>query len=987
MNIPTYLKTYLFVLCILPSLLKGQQSMNMTLSGVWDGNTIQHSGNYYNDIWGYTDELGNEYAIVGSPTKVHFIDVTNPTTPTEIHNHTGGNTSLWRDFKSYKKHVYAVADEGSEGMLIFDMSGLPASPPTLVNQVTGFGRAHNIFIDVPNGLLYVAGSNFAGGGVMVYDLNTDPANPTLVFSNSLSGGYVHDIYVKDNIAYASHGFSGLYMYDFSNPSSPFLIDSRFTGGYNHSSWITDDDQYVVYAEEVPDGRPLGILDISDIPNNGIELVRTFKFPLLAPQETNVTPHNPFIAGDYCIVSYYEDGVQIFDISDKNNPVQVAWYDTEPNNTTYGGTNNNWGVYPYFPSGNIIATDTDFGLFVLSTSLNIPTTCNDGIQNGTELGVDCGGFCKSCPQAPVASFTANTTSNCTGVISFTDQSSGALASWLWDFGDGKTSTQQNPTHTYTNAGTFSVSLTVTNSAGANTDSKANYITITTPPTPTVTDGSFCAPGATTLFATVPSGVINWFDNNGNYLATGTDYTTPILNNTTTYYAQAASTTTQYVGPSNSNIGGGEFHNTSAKYLIFNVSEALTLQSVWVNSNQPGNRTIELRDGNDSLINSQTMNIPNGMSRISLNYNLSPGDYQLGGDNMNLFRNNAGVNFPYTISNLIEITTSTKGPNHYYYFYDWEIQTTDCTGPQVPVQAAVAALPISNFTYSITGNTVSFFDVSLNTASVLWDFGDGNTSTQANPTHTYSAPGTYTVNLTAFNSCGISQLRTKTISVPQIKVSLTVYLEGAYDPGFTLMTTGLQQLSLMPTTGQPYGVAPWNYPGTEGAGWQPSDYPMGSVDWVLVSLRTTEDAATTVGKAAGVLLQNGMVSVDIQPISGTVSTNYYVVVEHRNHLPVMSAQPVAVVNNEVSFNFTSADSYISGAGFGQKNDGIWMMYAGNGSQPNTVGHEITGSDIIEWQLSNGNFNVYGASDFNLNGDINANDKTLWSANNGIYSTVPK
>ncbi len=979
--------SFLFLLLAINTQSTAQQSLNMSLLGSWDENTIEVSGLFYNDIWGYVDDQGNEYAILGSPAKVHFIDVTTPASPSQIYEHTGGSTSLWRDFKTYKKFAYAVADQGNEGMLIFDLSGLPASPPVLINTITQFTQAHNIFIDVPNGMLYVAGSNFSGNGVMVYDLKSDPANPTLVFANSLSGGYVHDIYVRDNIAYTSHGFNGFYMYDFTTPSAPQFIDSRFTGGYNHSSWLTDDGQYGIYAEEVPSGRPLGIINLSDVPNNGIGLVRTFKFPLLAPQETNATPHNPFIAGDYCIVSYYEDGVQIFDISDKSNPVTAAYYDTNPNNTTYNGTTNNWGVYPYFPSGTIIACDTKFGMSVLSTTLPIPTTCADGIKNGSELGVDCGGFCKPCPDPPVSSFSASQTVSCVGTISFTDLSSGSASSWLWDFGDGTTSTLRFPSHTYTNPGTYTVSLTVTNSSGADTNTKANYITINLP---TALGADFCPPGTATLTATFPPGQLNWYDNTGNYLTTATSYTTPILNNTTTYYAEGVQIDTQYVGPPNSNFSGGEFHNTSAKYLIFRVFEDLTLVSAWVNSNQAGTRTIELRDGNGALINSFPVNIPDGISRIALNLDLTPGDYQIGGDNMNLFRNNANVNYPYALSNLVEITASTNGPNHYYYFYDWELHQTSCISTQIPVTANALPTPVSTFSATTLGNTATFSSTSQNATAWLWDFGDGNTSILENPVHTYANIGSYTVSLQASNACGM-QSSNQTIvltTIPQLTVNLTAVLEGTYDQGTSLMTTQLWQLELFPSTGQPYGIAPWNYLGTEGVGWQSTDYPADAVDWVLVSLRSAEDAQTTVGRAAGLLLSDGTVSVDIQLLSGNVLGAYYVVLEHRNHLPVMSPTLLPVSNNEITYDFTVANSYSSSTSFGQKNNGfLWMLYGGNADQLNTLGHEITGSDIIPWQQDNGNFNIYSESDFNLDGDINANDKILWSYNNGIFSILPR
>jgi choice-of-anchor B domain-containing protein len=348
-------------------MLSAQISQNMALWSQWDDDMLPSSGGLtYNDIWGYADAIGNEYAILGSLKMVHFINVSNPANPVEVVTLTPGSSSIWRDFKTYGTYAYGVADQGSEGLLVMDLSNLPASV-TLTNQLTSeFTRAHNIFIDVSNGRLYVAGSNTRNQGLWVYDIATDPANPTVLGSPVLfnfagpSNSYVHDLYVEDNIAYCSHGFSGIYSYNFLNPATPYALQGIPTGGYNHSSWMIPGGQYLVYAQEVPKGMPLVIIDLLD----DMGPVASFKEPLLAPDHMDNTPHNPFVKGNLIYTSYYEDGVQVFNISNINNPVRVAYYDTEPDNTTYSGTNNNWGIYPYLPSGNIIASDTEHGLFIL-----------------------------------------------------------------------------------------------------------------------------------------------------------------------------------------------------------------------------------------------------------------------------------------------------------------------------------------------------------------------------------------------------------------------------------------------------------------------------------------------------------------------------------------------------------------------------------------------------------------------------------------------
>lgn len=82
-------------------------------------------------------------------------------------------------------------------------------------------------------------------------------------------------------------------------------------------------------------------------------------------------------------------------------------------------------------------------------------------------------------APVADFTAETTDAFRGVpVQFTNTTQGQDSTWLWDFGDGTTSTAKNPEKTYTVNGTYTVKLTATNSAGSTTETKADYITVTT-----------------------------------------------------------------------------------------------------------------------------------------------------------------------------------------------------------------------------------------------------------------------------------------------------------------------------------------------------------------------------------------------------------------------------------------------------------------------------------------------------------------------------
>ena len=337
------------------------EAENVKKLGQWDNDDLPTNAvGTFNDIWGYAAD-GREYAIMGSAAYIHFFDVTNPSNITLIDEFLPGDTTVWRDFKVFQNYCYAVSDKTEEGLLIYDLSDLPNSV-NLVNTVkTEFVQSHNIYIDIPNGRLYTAG---AGHGSLVYDLNNDPSKPEFLGVAHMNNNYVHDIYVRDNIAYASSGNPGFFIWDLTDPVDEKLLASTETNGYNHSSWVSEDGRFAVFAEEVPTGLPMGIMDLTSMKSGDIQVESYYKFPLLAPAETGATAHNPYIRGDYAFTSYYQDGLVIFDVSDPSHPTRAGYFDTYPDNTAYPGYQGAWGCFPYLPSGNILVSDIDYGLFVL-----------------------------------------------------------------------------------------------------------------------------------------------------------------------------------------------------------------------------------------------------------------------------------------------------------------------------------------------------------------------------------------------------------------------------------------------------------------------------------------------------------------------------------------------------------------------------------------------------------------------------------------------
>lgn len=370
------MKYLFFTLCSILFLnVSAQESQNMTLLGNWDDNSLP-SNNFanfqYNDLWGYTDAQGREYAILGNETWVIFLDVTNPTTPIEKDRIAPGNSSLWRDFKTYGSYAYGTMENG-EGLVIFNLTDIANGNVTFTKDQSQFTSAHNLFID-EQGRIFVCGAN---NGLIVFDAAANPANPTFLTNMDLSfwGGYAHDLFVQNNKAYCSSGGNGVFIYDISNLNSPSLLGSVTNypeQGYNHNVWVTPDEHYMVWTDETF-GTSVKLADISDL--SDINITDLFKSALEAPASTNSIAHNAFIRGNLIIVSYYDDGVQVFDMTNPNDVQQVAWYDTYPDNNGIYTESGCWGAYPFFNSGNIIASDSKYGLHVLNSSV-LPVGIND-----------------------------------------------------------------------------------------------------------------------------------------------------------------------------------------------------------------------------------------------------------------------------------------------------------------------------------------------------------------------------------------------------------------------------------------------------------------------------------------------------------------------------------------------------------------------------------------------------------------------------------
>ena len=318
-----------------------------------------------NDIWGYTDENGLEYAVIGTRTATRIFSLEDPAAPIE-RAVISGFPSIWRDIKSFEDHLYVTTDQGQDGLLIIDMSMAPDTinfnywrPELAVGTDTSFlNRCHNLYIDTEDGYCYLAGCNNGNRGVLIFDLNENKDIPEYVGAEDFR--YSHDVYVKDNLLYSSEITDGLLsIYDVTDKSNPTLINSTSTTrNFTHNAWLSDDGNYIFTTDE----RANAFVDAYDISDLN-DIVYLDSYQPLETQNTGVIPHNTHVDNGFLVTSWYTDGVVIIDANKPDNLVKVGSYDTELEFTS--GFEGCWGAYPYLPSGLILASDINHGLFVLN----------------------------------------------------------------------------------------------------------------------------------------------------------------------------------------------------------------------------------------------------------------------------------------------------------------------------------------------------------------------------------------------------------------------------------------------------------------------------------------------------------------------------------------------------------------------------------------------------------------------------------------------
>jgi len=359
---------------------QGEPLVNFAASGVqllsWIPVTQFNAGfTSASVVEGYVSPSGREYALVGLSGGTGVVEVTNPTAPV-ILTIVPGPTSLWRDIRTYQNYAYAVS-EGGQGIQIMDLSQIDSGVVTYLGDVTApIPRqlaSHTLEVNQDSGYLYRCG----GGsvlGVKVYSL-ANPASPSWV-STIFTSRYVHECqvvnwttapYAGREIAFfynqtsSGGGSASLGIVDVTDKLNPITLsnyqypNSRFS----HQGWLSTDRRYI-YLDDELDETSLGIpctthiIDISDLTN-----------PFEVATFTNGLPnidHNQYVKGYRIFQSNYRAGLRVFDATDPVAPFEVAYFDTYPQDDN-PQFNSLWDNYPFLPSGIILGSDIEKGLFV------------------------------------------------------------------------------------------------------------------------------------------------------------------------------------------------------------------------------------------------------------------------------------------------------------------------------------------------------------------------------------------------------------------------------------------------------------------------------------------------------------------------------------------------------------------------------------------------------------------------------------------------
>jgi len=371
-----------------------------------------------NDVWGWTDDDGREYALVGMLNGVAFVrlPLTDDGAPELLgrlpasdgaadavakclHDEGCGGGSSWRDIKTWTHYAYVVSEASGHGVQIFDLNRLVgAAPGNTVfaenGRFDGLGHAHNFVVNETRGHGYAVGNGEVesadDGGLFMLDLAANPLAPPSMGEINLDG-YVHDAqcvdYLGPDASYRGREIcfganeDTVTIYDVANGASDARVLSRtgYSGSaYTHQVWLSEDQRYLFVNDEVDEIEQssrthLRIFDVGSLDDPS--LAAHYYAPTLS------IDHNNYVHGSWLFQTNYTAGLRILDITDPLNPVEAAYFDTQPqqDSAKFEGTWSNFRL----PSGRTLLSDIDDGLFIVKPQLG----ASDGSNLALALLVD------------------------------------------------------------------------------------------------------------------------------------------------------------------------------------------------------------------------------------------------------------------------------------------------------------------------------------------------------------------------------------------------------------------------------------------------------------------------------------------------------------------------------------------------------------------------------------------------------------------------
>jgi len=315
---------------------------------------------------------------MGLNNSTAFVRISDPQNPVIVGRlPTNTVNSSWRDIKVHSNHAYIVSEATGHGMQVFDLTRLRGVTNntnfTADTVYTEIGSAHGVIINEASSFAYIVGASACSGGLHMVDIST-PASPVFAACHS-ADGYTHDgqcvNYTGPDADYAGAEIcfnaneDTIDIVDVSVKAATVSVSSNTYPNleYSHQNWLDDTHTYLVVGDELDEIRAGGntrtmVFDVTDLDNP------TFLYAHRGT--TNATDHNAYIVGNKIYQANYRSGLQVLEFTSLATDTlnEVASFDTFPDNNA-AGTDGAWSNYPFFPSGTVVVSDVERGLFILT----------------------------------------------------------------------------------------------------------------------------------------------------------------------------------------------------------------------------------------------------------------------------------------------------------------------------------------------------------------------------------------------------------------------------------------------------------------------------------------------------------------------------------------------------------------------------------------------------------------------------------------------